>query len=246
MRRDEVDVNPDGSLRLLHTELQLRTWHLVASLRDDGLKRTAQHLNMLAHQCMWEEDAQLFRSIIRALISLLSYENNSTYDLARLCAELAHGIIFEGRRTLAQRVFNEVCWDAFDSFWKFKVDEVNNLVSQNGRVSVLRGRSHVPAVNKHDQAVVLFIGNLYNADLVSARLILRVLGEHSRFLCCLTDGFVGNFAKFVKIIRAKFNHLSRKNEVVAPIIANIRHCAKCPEISAEKSQFLFEIADQFL
>lgn len=245
MRSDEVTVNPDGSLRLSYTEIQLRTWHLVASLKDDGLKKTAQHLNMLAHQCMWEAEAKLFRPILSSIISMLCYDNNSTYDLARLCAELADGLIFEGRPAVAQKVFNEVCWEAFDNFWKHKVEEVNGLASRNSRASLSKSRPYVPAVIKHDQALILFIGNLYNADLVSSRLIIRLLGEHSRFLCCLTDDFVGNFAKFVKIVRLKLARLSRKDEVILPILGNIKQCAKCPEMSIEKSQFLLEVVELF-
>lgn len=246
MQSDEVEVNPDGSLRLLDIELQLRTWRIVATLRDEGLKRTTQNLNILAHQCMWEADARLFRPILRAIISLLSYENNSTYDLARLCAESADGMIFEGRPALAQKLFNEICWEAFDNFWKYKVDEVNSITKRNGHLSSSKGRPYVPAIIKHDQAVVLFIGNLYNADLVSSRLVLRVLDEHSRFLCCLSDDFVANFVKFGRIIRAKFVCLTRKDEVIAPILGNIKQCAKCPRISAENYQYLHEVVEMFL
>lgn len=245
MKKEEVDVAPDGSLRLSPFEIERKARYFLTIFESEGVKATAENLRSLAKQSLWEDSPKTLGIVVDTILSQVRTKSNKCEELSILCLMVFDDLSLGCTHKYLLMVVEETCWKRYERFWQsmfFKVNDYPNKHWLTGREFVNPGQS---TQETQGQALVVFIGYLYRTGVLSSKLVIHIINEHGRNLAGLSIEALETFYEFLNTVMARLLFPDCSHEELEPTIRNIRLARSNLLIPLERRNLLGQIIVNF-
>lgn len=241
MKKEEVNMGPDGALILHPFEIERQARHCLAFLYSAGVLATAEKLLQLTRQAVWEPNSRLLGIVMDTIVSYVNIKPESTSDLALLCKLLvkeggnSRQRTAESSKPSARELVVVACQNHYEAFW-------SQVLATIGEDERRTNQGYLKSVQccqfPRGRALVLFIGYLYNMDVVPGSIVMHVLVEHGRNVIELPEDCLENLACLLEIAGPKLATSSRNNAALAQMLSSIEIAAENLRISLKRRLIL--------
>lgn len=238
MKKEEVSVAPDGSLLLHPFEIERQARHYLTYLYSVGVLATAEKLQRLAKQAVWEDNALLLRIVVDTIVSHVSVEPESTCDLALVCGVLATDASIykiedgQGVKPSARDLIILACQNRYEEFWR----QVLTSIGENERREHLNRASRSQV--SRGRALVLFIGYLYEMNIVPGSVVMHVVVEHGRNVIELPEECLENLSCLLEIVGPKLATSARNHVALEKTLTYLEVAAESLRVSLKRRLIL--------
>lgn len=236
MKREEVNVAPDGSLLLNPFEVERQLRYHLAAMDVMGLVTTSKHLSSLVKQAMWELDAKLLRIVVEAIVAQVAIDPGDTHSYALLCQMVVKNKQLGSSDFSVQDVVAKACQQSYETFWR------QMLMTMLAGTYAAAERQHLRTAPRSQgnrgRALLLFIGYLYGMDVVPEWLVMHIVLEHGRNAIELPEDCLENFACLMEIVGCSLARRTERPMLLALVLKTVETAAEHPKMSMRARQIL--------
>lgn len=232
MKKEEVNVAPDGSHVLNSYEVERQTRRCLAAMPVVGAASTVIALRQLAKQVVWD-NCMLLRVVVQTILAEVYASPDSTSELADVCHHLVWDRGIDGMS--ARQLLVLACQNSYDAYWQ----QVSFAAAEKQRP----GLEIPPGVTLYrlgpcGRELMQFYGYLFCLDILPKRFVIHVVLEHVRHVRELPEERLHDFACLLEICGPKLAVADQNRAVLAQMLEIMQMAVATPLISFKRKQLL--------